>query len=139
MEKSEIFALINKNPVFHLATVSGDQPRLRALLLYAADENGIIFHTGNMKDLHKQVQANPNVEMCFNDMAAQVQVRVSGKLAMIDDLEFKKEIVENRAFLKPWVERDGYDMLIVYSLKNGQATTWTMEKNFEYPKPIIEL
>lgn len=58
MNKNKIFNFLNANPVFHLATVDGNKPHVRGLLLYRADENGIIFHTGKMKDLHKQLTEN---------------------------------------------------------------------------------
>jgi pyridoxamine 5'-phosphate oxidase len=140
MNKSEIFAMLNANPVFHMATVDGDKPHVRGLLLYKADEHGIMFHTGKMKDLHKQLTQNPNVEMCFNNGNFEnlVQVRVSGTVELIEDLELKKEIVQKREFLKPWVDEMGYDFLAVYNLKKGMATVWTMGTNFE-PKEFIEL
>ena len=67
MNKNEIFQFLNSNLVFHLATVEGGQPRVRGMWLYRADENGLIFHTGKDKDLHRQLTANPNVEMSFNN------------------------------------------------------------------------
>lgn len=140
MNKNEIFEILNSNPVFHLATVEGNKPHVRGLLLYKADENGIIFHTGKMKDLHKQLTENPQVEMCFNNGNFEnlIQIRVNGSVELIEDLELKKEIVENREFLKPWVDQMGYEFLAVYNLKKGAATAWTMKTNFA-PKEFIEL
>lgn len=140
MDKNKIFEILNANPVFHLPTVEGNKPHVRGLLLYKADENGIIFHTGKMKDLHKQLTQNPQVEMCFNNGNFEnlVQIRVSGTVELIEDLELKREIVQKREFLKPWVSQMGYDFLAVYNLKKGIATVWSMETNFA-PKEFIEL
>ena len=63
MNEKEIYALMNANPVFHLATVEGDQPRVRGMLLFRADENGLIFHTASTKDVYTQIMNNPKVEM----------------------------------------------------------------------------
>lgn len=41
MNEKEMYALMNANPAFHLATVEGDQPRVRGMFLYRADENGL--------------------------------------------------------------------------------------------------
>jgi len=49
LQKSQIFDLLNKNLVFFLATVEGTEPRVRGMMLYRADESGIIFHTGPQK------------------------------------------------------------------------------------------
>jgi uncharacterized pyridoxamine 5'-phosphate oxidase family protein len=140
MNKGEILGFLNANPIFHLATVEGSNPHVRGLLLYRADEHGIVFHTGKMKDLHKQLTVNPHVEMCFNNGNSQniVQIRVSGSVELVEDIDLKKEIVQKREFLKPWVERDGYGSLAVCRIKNGKATIWTMMTNFA-PKEYIEL
>jgi len=140
MNKTEIFAFLSENPVFHLATIDDGRPRVRGMLLYRADENGIVFHTGKMKDLHRQLSENPNVEMSFNNgnYDELIQVRVSGLVQLVEDLDLKKEIVEKREFLKTFVERLGYEPLAVYRLKNGTATIWTMKTNLE-PKKVVEL
>ena len=138
MNKSEILALINANPACHLATVEGNAPHVRGILLYRADENGLIFHTGSTKDLHKQLSKNPRVEFCFNDFQKGVQVRVSGSVEKVEDMALKKEIVAKREFLKPWVEKSGYDVLVVYRIRKGRATIWTMESNFA-PKTYVDL
>jgi pyridoxamine 5'-phosphate oxidase len=140
MNKNEILEFLNANPVFHLATVEGNKPHVRGLLLYKADGTGIMFHTGKMKDLHKQLTANPQVEMCFSntDFKNLIQIRVTGTVELVEDLEQKKEIVQKREFLKPWVDQMGYDFLAVYNLKKGTATVWTMKTNFA-PKTFVEL
>jgi len=138
MTKEEVLEFITKNPVFSLATIDGNQPRARMIMLYRADENGIIFSTGREKDVNKQLQANPVVEMCFYSTEQNRQVRIEGAVELLDDLDLKKQIVEDFPFLKPWVEAQGYEVLIAYRIKNARATTWTMETNFE-PKQYIEL
>ena len=138
MTKKEVLEFITKNPVFSLATVDSGQPRVRMIMLYRADENGIIFSTGRDKDLNKQLQANPAVEMCFYGGEQNRQVRIEGTAKAIDDLELKKQIVEDFSFLKPWIEAQGYEVLITYCVKNAKATTWTMETN-EQPKEYVQL
>lgn len=140
MNRTEIFEFLNANPVFHLATIEGSMPRVRGMLLYSADENGIVFHTGKMRDLHKQLTENPNVEMGFNNGSDEnlIQIRVSGTVQLVENLDLKKEIVQKREFLKPFVEHMGYEPLAVYRLKNGTATIWTMKANLA-PKEVVEL
>jgi len=144
MEKQEIFNLMNNNPVFYLATMEDSQPRVRGMLLYKVDEDGIIFHTGTMKDLYQQISACPKVEMCFNDFKAGVQVRVRGTLEEIKENKVKDEISEHpsRNFLKAWKEsgplQDFYSTFAVFCLKDGIANTWTMVDNFK-PKADIYL
>ena len=140
MNKNEIFEFLNANQIFHLATVEGNKPRVRAMMMYRADENGIIFHTGKGKDLHKQLSVNPQVEMSFNNGKFEdlVQIRVSGRVELVEDINLKKEIVEKREFLKPLVEKMGYEPFAVYRMRKGVATIWTMKTNF-VPKEYVEL
>ena len=140
MNKDEILDFLNANPVFHLATVEGLKPRVRGMLLYRADENGIIFHTGKMKDVHRQLTEDPNVELSFNNGNFEnlIQVRISGAVELVENLDLKKEIVQKREFLKPWIEQNGYEPLAVYRIKKGVATVWTMKTNFE-PKEFIQI
>lgn len=138
MTKAEILEFIRKNPVFALATAEDNKPHVRMMMLYRADENGIIFNTGENKDVHKQLSGNENVEMCFYSAEQGRQIRISGSVEEIEDLELKKQVVKNFPFLKEWVDREGYEVLVVYCLKSGKATVWTMETNFK-PREYIQL
>ena len=139
MNKDQIFELMNNNPVFFLATADGDQPRVRGMFLYKADENGIIFHTGKIKDIHKQLQANPNSELCFYDQKG-TQIRVAGQTIMDESIELKNEIMAHpsRAFLRPWIEQHGLEAMAVYRLNAGKAVIWDMKENF-LSKNFIDL
>ena len=138
MLKEEIFKLMNENPVFHLATVEGDQPRVRGMLLFKADEDGIIFHTGSTKDLFEQIMENPKAELCFQGQGH--QIRVAGTLELVDDEEIKEEIVNHpsRKFLQSWKDMniDVNEILRIFRLKNGTAIEWTMATNFAKKEPI---
>lgn len=138
MDKREVFEFVNKNPNCFLASVEDNKPHVRAMMLYRADENGVVFHTGKAKDVHKQLMENPYVELVFINDTKSVQVRVSGAANPNDDLEFKKEIVSNREFMKPWIEKEGYEALSVFVLKNAEAAIWTMSTNFD-PKEVVSL
>jgi uncharacterized pyridoxamine 5'-phosphate oxidase family protein len=145
MTASEIFEILNKNPAFTLATVEGTNPRVRGMLLYKADERGVVFHTASDKDVCKQIIKNPNVEMCFFDQAQGIQVRVRGTLEKVDDRKFKEEIMNHpsRAFMQGMkaqfpAEEDFYNYLTVFCLKSGMANVWTFQTNLT-PKEDIAL
>lgn len=144
MNKFDVFDLMNRNPAFFLATVEEDQPRVRGMMLFRADEAGIIFHTSAMKDLYKQISRNPKVELCFYDPKVNTQLRISGVLEIVEDNELKDEISEHpsRQFLKAWKQsgklEDFYNTFKVFRLNNGTAVMWTMQSNFA-PKESIAL
>lgn len=132
MNREEIIELIGRNPVFHLATVEEGEARVRGMLMYRADDKGILFHTGPMKEVHRQMVSNPAVELCFHDWQANVQVRVRGRATLVADQALKEEIVNSpgREFLKPWIEAAGYELLSVFRVEQCRAQVWTMETNF---------
>ncbi len=138
MKKEQILDFINKNPVFALATADENLPHLRYIMMYRADEEGLVFSTGENKDLNNQLKNNPMVEMCFYSLEEQKQIRISGTVEELEDIQLKKQIVEDFPFLREWVDREGYDVLVVYILRNGKATIWTMETTFA-PKEYIDL
>ena len=137
MNEKEMYALMNENPAFHLATVEGDQPRVRGMLLFRADERGLIFHTASTKDVYAQIKKNPKAEMCF--FGNSTQIRVTGVLEQVMDEELKEEIFNHpsRKFLQAWKEMGIEHLLQIFRMKNCEAVTWTMETNFAEKKPIL--
>jgi uncharacterized pyridoxamine 5'-phosphate oxidase family protein len=138
MDRREIQAIINSNPAFFLATTEEGEPRVRGMLLYRADDQGILFHTGGMKDVYRQLTANPAVELCFFDHQKMIQIRVRGTARLVGDLQLKQEIVNSpgREFLKPLVESHGLEVLEVFRVEECQALVWTMATNFAPKEPV---
>ena len=138
MTSKEILKLVNANPACQLETVDGDQPRVRGMLLFRADENGFIFHTASTKDVFRQMKENPKAEMCFS--CGGTQIRVTGVMEQVFDEELRAEIFAHpsRKFLQAWIANGIDNLLQVFIMKDCSAVTWTMETNFE-PKKTIEL
>ncbi|MEW6609426.1 MAG: pyridoxamine 5'-phosphate oxidase family protein [bacterium] len=140
MTQKEVLEFINENMACTLATCVDNKPHARWMWMYRADEKGIIFHTGAVRDVYKQLRANPNVELCFYNMDPQnmVQVRVSGVAEPENDMKLKEEIISSRPFLKPIVDQYGHEIIAVFRVKEMVATVWSMAKNLE-PKEVIHI
>lgn len=142
LTKERIFELMNSNPVCYVATSENNVPHVRGILMFRADESGIIFHTGVTKDFYKQIVGNKNAEICF--ACGQYQIRVSGELEIVEDKSLLDEIVAHpsRKFMRTWIEKGAVknigDFVKVCRLSHGKATIWTMETNFA-PKEYIQL
>jgi pyridoxamine 5'-phosphate oxidase len=138
MTKAEVLAAINANPVCYLATVEGNKPHVRGMGMYKADDTGIYFQAWKIKDIHKQIEKNPEVELCFNTKDGK-QIRISGRFEIVEDLAMKKEVEKQRQFMTPIIkEKGGYDVVAMYRMKHGKACIWTMAENFA-PKTYIDL
>ena len=138
MNRDEILQFISSHPACHLATTEGNQPRVRGMLICKADQEGILFQTADSKDLWNQIEGNPKVEICFNDFQTGLQIRVTGTAEVVEDQGLKEEIVGKRSFLKPAVEKRGYQMIKLFRVRKGRTLVWTREKNFD-PKEYIEI
>jgi len=136
LNKSDILAFINSNRSCYLATVEGNKPHVRAMGIHQADEDGIIIQSCVLKDVHKQICDNQNVELCF--LKEGVQIRVSGTVEFVDDTKFRDEVIAKRPRLNEIIEKHGNEVITLYRLRHGLATVWTHETDLD-PKIYIEL
>jgi pyridoxamine 5'-phosphate oxidase len=138
MSIEECAKFANDNPTCYIATVDGDQPRVRAMGMWYADEKGFYFQAQTVKALYRQIQENDKVEVYFCTPKFSKVMRVSGKVKIIDDLEIKKKCLEERPFLKSMGITEPDDpLLAVFHLYTGEAFFWTMAdsmKEAEIPR-----
>ena len=139
MDFKDCIKFANENKSSYLATVEGDQPRVRGFFMWFADETGFYFHTGAMKPVYSQMKQNPKVEVCFYHPAEDggVMMRVTGIVEFITDKNLKGKLVEERQFLKAWGFTAESEDLIIFRISKGEACFWTMKTNFE-PKKVIK-
>ncbi len=128
----------NENPVCYLATVEGDQPRVRALGFWFADETGFYFQTASMKETPHQLEKNPKAEACFykHEGITGTMLRISGKVDFISDRELKEKALADRPFLKSFGLTPESPELVIFRIAHGEAHFWTMENNLK-PKETI--
>jgi pyridoxamine 5'-phosphate oxidase len=138
MELNEYFKFATENPVSYFATTEGKQPRVRGLLLWFADKTGLYYNIGAMKDLYKQLQVNPKVEVCFFNPKSKSmdQMRVTGQVEFLNDLALKKKLCEARPFLKQMGLTPESPDLILFRVAKCQAHFWTIETNMQ-PKQYV--
>lgn len=131
MRNGEILQFIKDHSVFYLATCVDNEPRVRVMRLYRADGGGIIFNTSNRKSLHKQLQTNPAVELCFYDDREGTQVRVRGKVQLVEDPKVRNEMAENNPVMAAIIFSSNEETLAIYRLRQGRAKVWTMDEDFQ--------
>jgi uncharacterized pyridoxamine 5'-phosphate oxidase family protein len=128
----------NDNPSSYIATTEGDQPRVRGMLMWFADKTGFYYNTGATKDLYKQLQANPKVELCFFDPKSQnlKMMRVTGKAEFVNDIDLRERLVAERPFLKQMGLTAESPGLILFRVPKGEAFFWTWDTNLEPKRKI---
>ena len=124
----EYIEFANNNPVCFFATVEKNRPRVRALLLWYADESGFYFYTNSSKSLFKQLQDNPFVEVCFYEQGKSFletkMLRISGRAAITDDEALKEQLFLQRPFLKN-SSTDSRRRIKIVKIEKGEALFWT--------------
>ena len=116
---------------YYLATVEGDQPRVRPFGTAHIFEGRLYIQTGKSKAVSKQLAANPKVEICaFKDG---VWLRVSGELAEDDRVEAKKSLLDAYPELRSMYDENDSNTQVLY-FKNATAAF----SSFTAPPEIIE-
>lgn len=110
---------LNDAGTYYLATVEGDQPRVRPFgtaLLYGGR---LYIQTGKSKAVSRQIAANPKVEICA--FLQGTWLRVAGELAEDEDRDVKVALLQKTPQLKPMYDPDDGNMQMLY-LKGATAT-----------------
>ena len=127
MDFKDYVKFANENSACYLATVEGDQPRVRCLGMWYADETGFYFQAQTVKALWKQLQKNPKVEVYFHDKVSGKVMRVSGTVKSVDDTALRAKCIQERPFLKDFgITKPDNPLLAVFHLYTGEAYFWTM-------------
>lgn len=104
---------------YYLATVDGDQPRVRPFGTAHIFEGKLYIQTGKSKDVSKQLHANPKAEICaFMDGK---WLRVAGELVSDDRREAKASMLEAYPSLQSMYSADDDNTEVLY-FKNATAT-----------------
>ena len=104
---------------YYLATVDGDQPRVRPFGTAHIFEGKLYIQTGKSKDVSKQLHANPKAEICaFKDGK---WLRVAGELVPDDRREAKASMLDAYPSLQSMYSADDDNTEVLY-FKNATAT-----------------
>lgn len=114
----EVCEFLKDLGTYYLATMDGDQPRVRPFGTANIFEGKLYIQTGKSKDVAKQIEANPKFEICG---FKQSWIRVSGKLVEDPREEAQESMLEAYPSLKSmYAVGDGNT--VVYYIEDGEAT-----------------
>ena len=105
--------------VYYLATVEGDQPRVRPFGTVNIFEGKLYIQTGKVKAVSKQLQANPKAEICA--FADGTWLRVAGTLVRDDRIEAKKHMLDQYPSLQAMYSAEDDNTEVLY-FKDAVAT-----------------
>ncbi|MBR6325180.1 MAG: pyridoxamine 5'-phosphate oxidase family protein [Lachnospiraceae bacterium] len=115
----EVYKFLKEAQTYYLATVEGDQPRVRPFGTVDLFEGKLYIQTGKVKEVSKQIQANPKVEICaFMDGR---WLRVAGTLVRDDRVEAKAHMLDAHPSLKGMYSAEDDNTEVLY-FKDAVAT-----------------
>ena len=115
----ETYEFLKKCGVFFIATIDGDKPRVRPFGAINIFEDKMYFQTGKIKNVSKQIEKNPNIEITgFVDGK---WIRFEGKLVRDENREAKKSMLDNNPELRSMYSEDDENTEVLY-LENAKAT-----------------
>ena len=115
----EVYKFLKEAQTYYLATVEGDQPRVRPFGTADLFEGKLYIQTGKVKEVSKQIQANPKVEICaFMDGR---WLRVAGTLVRDDRVEAKAHMLDAHPSLKGMYSAEDDNTEVLY-FKDAVAT-----------------
>ena len=114
-----VLDFLKKAEVYYLATVEGDQPRVRPFGTINEFEGKLYIQTGKVKPTSKQLAANPKAEICaFSDGA---WIRVACELVEDGRFEAKKSMLDAYPNLRGMYNENDCNTQVLY-MKNATAT-----------------
>ncbi len=124
----QVFEFLKAAKTFYLATVEEDQPRVRPFGAVAFYEGKVYIQTGKVKNVSKQLHANPKAEICAFTKGK--WLRVSGKLIADERVEAKKYMLdENPGLRKMYDEND--DNTEVFYFEDMEAILYSFTSDPE--------
>jgi general stress protein 26 len=112
-----------------LATIDGDQPRVRPVSPVRTD--GFVVYVANLRSYHKtvEIEANPKVELCYLDDHHD-QVRISGLAEVVSDRDLLQSIWDTNPLLRQYLGSIDNPQFLLYRIRPVQVRymkEWALE------------
>ena len=104
--------------VYYLATMEGDQPRVRPFGTAHIFEGKLYIQTGKVKEVYKQIKENPKAEICA--CMKDQWLRVSGELMEDDRREARQSMLDDYPSLQSMYSADDGNTAVFY-FRNATA------------------
>ena len=118
---NKVSEFLEKTKTYYLATVEGDQPRVRPFGTVLVYDGKLYIQTGKVKPVSKQLAANPKAEICAFDGETGTWLRISGELINDDSRDVKVAMLDKHPDLKFMYSADDDNTQVLY-FKDATAT-----------------
>lgn len=115
----EVYEFLKKCDTYYLATIDGDQPRVRPFGTIDIFEGRLTIQTGKSKEVSRQMLQNPKVEICACD--GEHWLRVAATAVEDPRIEAQKHMLAAYPSLQAMYQ-PGDGNTQIFSLQNVSAT-----------------
>ena len=115
-----VYEFLKTAETYYLATVEGDQPRVRPFGTVNIFENKLYIQTGKSKNVAKQISSNPKVEICA--MKGDEWIRVTGTLVLDERTEAQENMLNNSPSLRAMYTTGPNGNTAVFCFRDAVAT-----------------
>jgi general stress protein 26 len=127
--RGRALAVVRADRFPQLATLDGDQPRVRPVSPVRTDD--FTVYVANLRSYHKtaEIEANPRVELCYLDEHHD-QVRITGRAEIVTDPAVLREIWDVNPLLRQYLGTIDNPELIVYRIRPTRVRymqEWALE------------
>ena len=109
---NEVWEFLKECGTYYLATVDGDQPRVRPFGTAEIFDGKLYIQTGKKKDCYRQIVENPKVEVCA--FKAGKWLRIAGKLIPDERVEAKKDMLDKNPSLRGMYDENDDNTIVLY-------------------------
>lgn len=129
MENIErVYKFLKDADTYYLATVEGDQPRVRPFGTVLVFDGKLCIQTGKVKECSKQLAINPKAEICAFNKGE--WIRVSGELVEYDSRAVREAMLNAYPSLRKMYNEDDGNTQVLY-FRNGKAVFCSFTKPAE--------
>jgi uncharacterized pyridoxamine 5'-phosphate oxidase family protein len=118
---------LKKCETYFIATLEGDQPRVRPFGTAAIFESKLYIQTGKRKNVAKQMMANPKIEICAYDPAKGKWLRIEATVVEDNRIEAKQYMLDEYPSLKAMYSAEDDNTMALY-LKDATATFYSFSE-----------
>lgn len=117
----DITSFIKENPVCFLATADEGRPRVRPVQFMLENDGNLYFCTANTKEMYRQMQATPFVQLASTSKDYVTTLRISGEVKFDNNLSIKEKILKESELVRSIYKTPDNPILEIFYIEHGTA------------------
>jgi len=122
----EVVQFVTQNPTAFVGTVESGKPHVRAMLLFSADSDQLIFVAGRGKSMCREIERNPNIEACFYSSQETRTLRIEAEAEFFSDPDISRQIINRWPVTEMYAANQDDPGFATFRIRRGTASFWSI-------------